>query len=31
VIFEMLTDGGVWGVPRSGLVFEKRDGSSVIR
>jgi hypothetical protein len=25
-LFNFLKEGGVWGVPRSGLIFQKRDG-----
>ncbi len=28
--FAMLVDGGVWGVPRSGLVFTRRDRALVL-
>lgn len=28
--FDMLAEGAVWGVPRSGLVFQKRDGALVL-
>jgi hypothetical protein len=29
-LFESLAEGGVWGVPRSGLVFRKDDGALVL-
>lgn len=29
-MWEMLRDGGVWGVPRSGLIFEKREAERVL-
>jgi hypothetical protein len=28
--FYGLADGGIWGVPRSGLIFTKRDGGLVL-
>ena len=28
--FEMLAEGAVWAVPRSGLVFQKQDGRLVL-
>lgn len=30
-LFAMLNDGGVWAVPRSGLVFRKQDGALVLQ
>jgi hypothetical protein len=29
-VFDMLVDGGVWGVPRSGLIFTKRGETLVL-
>ncbi len=29
-LFRMLNDGGVWGVPRSGLMFQKRGGKLLL-
>lgn len=29
-VFRMITDGGVWGVPRSGLMFTKRGKTLVL-
>jgi hypothetical protein len=29
-VFRMITDGGVWGVPRSGLMFTKRGDKLVL-
>jgi hypothetical protein len=29
-LFDSIAEGGVWGVPRSGLVFTKRDGELVL-
>ena len=29
-LFESLNERGIWGVPRSGLIFEKRGGSLVL-
>jgi hypothetical protein len=29
-MFDRLAPGGVWGIPRSGMVFEKRDGALVL-
>lgn len=28
--FNMIREGGTWGVPRSGLIFTKRDGKLVL-
>ena len=28
--FATMKDGGVWGVPRSGLIFQRRDGELVL-
>jgi hypothetical protein len=28
--FAMMKDGGVWGVPRSGLIFQRQDGELVL-
>jgi hypothetical protein len=29
-LFQSLAPGGTWGVPRSGLIFQKRDGKLVL-
>ena len=29
-LFSSLADGGVWGVPRSGLIFQKRDDKLIL-
>ena len=29
-LFNSLTEGGVWGIPRSGLMFRKQDGKLVL-
>lgn len=28
--FDLLADGGIWGVPRSGLIFQRRAGALVL-
>lgn len=28
--YAMMNEGGVWGVPRSGLIFQKNDGALVL-
>ena len=30
-LFDMIAEGGVWGVPRSGLVFRKQSGCLVLQ
>lgn len=30
MVFSSLREGGVWGVPRSGLIFSKQDGKLVL-
>lgn len=28
--FALMREGGVWGIPRSGMIFEKREGKLVL-